>query len=231
MYCIYKPFLILFLLLLFSVAILAQSSGSDSLFIDKGVFQLGEITVLGEKLRDSLTSLSADRIESFNSVEVSRALNLLPGIALASVGPRNESVVYVRGFDLRQVPVFIDGIPVYVPYDGYVDLGRFTTFDLAAIHVDKGFSSVLYGPNTMGGAINLISRRPISKVAINGRAGILSGDGYRLNLNVGSNLKKFYLQAGLSQLKKNIILYPRISNPCDLSRARKEIILTGMTGK
>ena len=31
---------------------------------------------------------------------------------------RNEKTLTVRGFDSRQVPLFIDGIPVYVPYDG-----------------------------------------------------------------------------------------------------------------
>lgn len=77
-----------------------------------------------------------------------------------NVGPRNETGVFVRGFDLRQVPLFVDGIPVYVPYDGYADLRRFTTFDVSEIDVAKGFSSALYGPNTLGGAINVVSRRP-----------------------------------------------------------------------
>ena len=82
-------------------------------------------------------------------MDVSRALNLLPGVTLTTSGPRNESMVSIRGFDLRQVPVYMDGIPVYVQYDGYVHLARFTTFDLSAVDVSKGFSSVLYGPNSL----------------------------------------------------------------------------------
>ncbi len=128
-------------------------------------------------------------------------------MSIANVGPRNESVVYVRGFDLRQVPVFIDGVPVYVPYDGYVDMGRFTTFDLAEINVSKGFASILYGANTMGGAINLVSRKPVSKFEINGRAGVFSGDGYRWNVNAGSRFGKFFYQVGASQLKQEIISF------------------------
>ncbi len=38
-------------------------------------------------------------------------------------------MINVRGYDVRQVPLYIDGIPVYVPYDGYVDFSRFTTAD------------------------------------------------------------------------------------------------------
>jgi iron complex outermembrane receptor protein len=166
------------------------------------VFRLGEVTVLGRRNVDSVNTALSRRIEAFNRLDVGRALNLLPGVNLSTVGGRNESMVYVRGFDLRQVPVFVDGIPVYVPYDGYVDLARFTTFDLAEVSVAKGFSSVTYGPNTLGGAINLVSRRPQKPVEFDGRAGLLSGQGHRLNLNLGTNLGKFYLQGSASQLKQ-----------------------------
>ncbi|MGZ8220275.1 MAG: TonB-dependent receptor plug domain-containing protein, partial [Methylobacter sp.] len=46
------------------------------------------------------------------------------------MGARNERLIYIRGFNSRQVPLFMDGIPVYVPYDGNVDLNRFSTFDI-----------------------------------------------------------------------------------------------------
>lgn len=175
-----------------------QTASADS----ARVFSLGEVTVLGRRGVDSTNTAFSRQIEAFNRLDVGRALNVLPGVTLSSVGARNETMVYVRGFDLRQVPVFIDGIPVYVPYDGYVDLGRFTTFDLAEVNVAKGFSSVTYGPNTLGGAINLISRRPQKKLEFDGRAGLLSGQGHRLNLNLGSNLGRFYLQGSASQLKQ-----------------------------
>ncbi|REA63837.1 TonB-dependent receptor [Dyadobacter luteus] len=178
----------------------AQQS-TDTLAANR-TFQLGEVTISGLSGKDSSSVLSYQRIEKFNRNDLSNALNILPGVNIANVGPRNESVVYVRGFDLRQVPVFIDGVPVYVPYDGYVDMGRFTTFDLAEINVSKGFASILYGANTMGGAINLVSRKPVSKFEINGRAGVFSGEGYRWNVNAGSRFGKFFYQAGASQLKQ-----------------------------
>ncbi len=186
--------------LLSGITSFAQSP--DTLSGQNRVFQLGEVSVFGSPI-DSIASLSIRKIEQFNRVDLSNSLNLLPGITLASVGPRNESVVYVRGFDLRQVPVFMDGVPVYVPYDGYVDLGRFTPFDLAQIDVSKGFSSILYGANTMGGAINLVSRRPEKKLELDARVGVFSGDGIRWNVNAGSNLGRVYFQLGLSQLKQD----------------------------
>jgi iron complex outermembrane receptor protein len=91
---------------------------------------------------------------------VNEAAEVAPGVSLHRVGPRNEGMLYIRGFDLRQVPLFIDGIPVYVPYDGYVDLDRFVTDDLSEVRITKGLTSVLIGPNALGGAINLVTKRP-----------------------------------------------------------------------
>lgn len=166
------------------------------------LFTLGEVVVTTNLHNNINASLNATSIKTFAKNDVGKALNLLPGVTLSAVGPRNESMVYVRGFDLRQVPLLIDGIPVYVPYDGYVDLARFTTFDLSAVNVSKGYTSVIYGPNAMGGAINLISRRPVKKFEFDGASGWLSG-GYRTNINIGSNLGKFYIQAGASKIQRD----------------------------
>jgi iron complex outermembrane recepter protein len=169
------------------------------------MFTLGEVIIKTGKTSDTLNRLSAKAMEAQNKMEVSKALNLLSGVSLTVSGPRNESMVTVRGFDLRQVPVYMDGIPVYVPYDGYVDLARFTTFDLAAIDVSKGFSSVLYGPNSLGGAINLISRKPTKSLEYDGSLGGINTDGYRGNINIGSKLGDFYVQGGYSYLHRNSV--------------------------
>ena len=125
------------------------------------VFTLGTIDVHAERGTSPAVaerSLDAERIQQLDRNTVGDAVSVLPGVSLAR-NSRNEDMVYLRGFDARQVPVFLDGIPLYVPYDGYVDFGRFTTFDLAEIQVASGSASLLYGPNILGGAINLISRR------------------------------------------------------------------------
>ncbi|OXA94112.1 TonB-dependent receptor plug domain-containing protein [Flavobacterium hercynium] len=177
------------------------TSANDSLKASN-VFMLGEVIVTHHQNKDTLNRVTSAKMESQNRVDVSRALNMLPGVTLTASGPRNESMVSIRGFDLRQVPVYMDGIPVYVPYDGYIDLARFTTSDLAAIDVSKGFSSVLYGPNSLGGAINLISRKPSKKLEYDGTLGAINGNGYRGNINIGSKLGDFYVQGGYSYLDR-----------------------------
>ncbi len=167
------------------------------------VFQLGVVAVTAARRATPQERITAATMQAQERMDVSRALDLLPGITLTASGPRNESMISVRGFDLRQVPVYMDGIPVYVPYDGYVDLGRFTTFDLSAVDVSKGFSSVLYGPNSLGGAINLISRKPEKKFEVDGALGAIDANGYLGSINLGSRQRTFYVQGSLSFLHRD----------------------------
>ncbi len=191
--------LFLFANIFFASVAKAQTPVADT---GRHIFQLGQVTINGNK--DSLRSnkLNASSINLYNRLDVSHALSLLPGITLTSIGPRNESAVNVRGFDIHQVPIYLDGVPLYVPYDGYVDLARYTTFNISEIDVQKGYSSVLFGPNAEGGAINLVSRKPVNPFEVNALAGYLSG-GYRLNTNIGSNFGKFYYEFSAGQLKRN----------------------------
>ncbi|WP_397476029.1 TonB-dependent receptor plug domain-containing protein [Pusillimonas sp.] len=168
------------------------------------VFQLGSVVVKGAEsaaLEDEQV-MSSTQIERYDLNTVGEAVRVLPGVSV-SRNSRNEEMVYLRGFDPRQVPVFLDGIPLYVPYDGYVDYGRFTTFDLSQIRVAKGAASLLYGPNIMGGAINLVTRKPSKEFEGDVRIGYASGAERKAALNVGTNQGLWYLQAGASWLEAN----------------------------
>lgn len=183
----------------------AQQSGSKDDVEAAAPFVLGTVTVIGQREQagqmeqQSGTQVSRAEMRRFNRDNVGDALNLLSGVTL-STNSRNEKTVAIRGFDSRQVPLYIDGIPVYVPYDGYVDFNRFTTADLAAIQVAKGFSSVAYGANTLGGAINLVSRKPVARLEGDTSVGFGSGSERQASANVGTNQGLWYLQAGVSYI-------------------------------
>lgn len=172
-------------------------------------FQLGTIEIVGKRMQvgeidDSQVAsvVTQAQMRQFNRNTMGEALNLLSGVTLAT-NSRNEQTIAIRGFDARQAPLFIDGIPVYVPYDGYVDFNRFTTSDLASIQVAKGFSSVTYGPNTMGGAINLVSRAPSKALEADGHVGMGSGKDHQASANIGTNQGNWYFQGGASYLQSD----------------------------
>ena len=200
-------------------SVLAYSSVSAQESVLAAPFELGVITVtatkpqIGEIGESQVSSvITHDEMQRFNRDNVGDALNLLSGVTVSN-NSRNEKTIFLRGFDVRQAPLFIDGIPVYVPYDGYVDFNRFTTADLAAIQVAKGFSSVSYGPNTLGGAINLISRRPTSAFEGDVKVGFASGLEKQAAVNVGSNQGLWYLQAGASYLDSDYFPLSSDFNP------------------
>lgn len=179
------------------------------------VYTLGEIEVVakGEESKNtSIDKVYSDEMRLFDRNNLADTLNLLPGVTLSEAGARNEAMITLRGFDLKRAPIYQDGIPIYVPYDGYPDLARFTTFDLSEVVVSKGFTSVLYGPNTMGGAINMVSRRPVKELEMNVGGGYASGNSYHGFGNVGTNQGKWYLQLGGSYLNQD---YFHVSNSFD----------------
>ncbi len=185
----------LLFIILFSAGLL--SSQPDTLH--HGSFTLGEIEIIGIGVHRSMVPvdrLLEPAVKTTGRQSVAHALMRLPGIHFNHVGERNEARVYVRGFDVKRVPIYLDGIPIYVPYNGYPDLGRFLVNDISAIVVSKGYSSVLYGPNTMGGAINLVSRKPQDRFEGNAGISYASGNARQLFFNAGIRREQWYIQTG-----------------------------------
>jgi iron complex outermembrane receptor protein len=134
----------------------------SALYSADNVFNLGKIdvTAIGEAASSRTTVIDSQEIQDQERKTVVEALNLMPGTSIQNFGARNEQMIMIRGFDVKHAPLFIDGIPIAVPYDGYVDFSRFTTFDLSQIEVSKGLTSPLLGANTFAGAINLVTKKP-----------------------------------------------------------------------
>lgn len=127
-------------------------------------FALGQITVTARRPAETplgATSVGQAAIRAFGRATLDDAVALLPGVSAGTTGgARNERLVFVRGFDRFQVPLSVDGIRVYLPADNRLDFGRFLTFDLAEVQVAKGYVSVIDGPGALGGAVNLVTRKP-----------------------------------------------------------------------
>jgi iron complex outermembrane receptor protein len=175
-------------------------TGRDTL---SNIFELGRIAVTGKKMMPSFDNVSSETMDGENKTDVADALRTLPGLTAVNVGARNEANIYIRGFNSLQATMYLDGVPVYVPYDGNIDLARFTTFDLAEISVEKGAVSPLYGANTMGGVINIVTKKPTSLLDLSVKTGIKSGDGYLGALTAGTRLDHFYGTGTISILNQD----------------------------
>lgn len=171
-------------------------------------FTLGQIIVTAPTQSTptiSSSTLDADAMRLFQRASLDDAVKLMPGVSSSnSGGSRNERLINVRGFDRYQVPLSIDGIRVYLPADGRLDYGRFLTGDIAQVQVAKGYASVLDGPGAMGGAINLVTRKPVQPIEAEARGTLDLGRkgeyaGYNLFALLGTRQDKWYAQASYTR--------------------------------
>jgi iron complex outermembrane recepter protein len=144
-----------------------------------GIYTLGQLDMIGG------STITNEAMYTFNRNSLGQAVNILPGVtwlstgapSINSSGARAEGDIFVRGFDRFQVPLYIDGVRVYLPADNRIDMNRFLTPDLSEVQVAKGYVPVLNGPGGEGGAINLVSRKPTKEVELEGRVGaVFDGD-------------------------------------------------------
>jgi iron complex outermembrane receptor protein len=80
----------------------------------------------------------------------------------------SKSTVTMRGLDGKEqgrVLVLLDGVPMNKADGGSVNWNMLNTGEISRIEVVKGPGSSIYGGNAMGGAVNIITKEPIKKIA------------------------------------------------------------------
>lgn len=128
-------------------------------------YNLETVRIIGEVPAETIGSLS---IKKLDSEAQSAPLNLkdsmqnIGGISI-TVGTKDESNLRIRGFRKNEVLILVDGRPLNAGYFGGVDLQNMPVSDLKEIRILKGPVSSIYGSNTMGGVVNLISGQPSTR--------------------------------------------------------------------
>ena len=158
-------------------------------------YTLGEIVVIGEKAPlikkvTKTTTITAEELEAKNVKTVAEALTYVAGIRV-SIGRKNEPNVYIHGLDQSKILILIDGVPYYETKYGKLDLNAIPIDNIAKIKIEKGVSSVLYGPNALGGVINIITKKPVEKQAFDFLLERNDYETYRTSVALGRKLNKF----------------------------------------
>jgi iron complex outermembrane recepter protein len=168
------------------------------------------VTASAAALSPVSDSMDRTEVQNRNALTVKDAIDYLPGVSVDHKAPRNQSGISIGGFDMRQVPLYQDGVPQYVPFDGFVDLTRYLTNGVAEVQVAKGYSSPLLGPNLLGGVINLVTREPQRRLEGDAFTGTGSGNLLNSGLNAGSRWRKFFFQGSADRLQSTF--YPISGN-------------------
>lgn len=130
---------------------------------DKPVRITEEIRVVGKAPKDAplatVTTVVATDIAKLKPRDLADVVKYVPG-ALVTFGDKDTYSLKLRGIGSNRIALLVDGVPVYEPYFSTFDLKTVSAGGIDTLQVTKGPSSVLYGPNTLGGLVNVITRRP-----------------------------------------------------------------------
>jgi outer membrane cobalamin receptor len=184
-----------------SVNVLADEA--DSAKSELPVYYLGEVMVVGEKTQKSPTAISevtARTIESRGANTAGEALSSVPG-AWVSTGEKNSTEIMLRGFSSDQVLILVDGRPVNLPYYGDLDLTSLPVSNVSKIKIIKGPAASIYGANTMGGVVNIVTKRTTQKRTGDLLLSFSQANTWNSMLNFGSKVGKldFWFSTGKSR--------------------------------
>jgi iron complex outermembrane receptor protein len=88
--------------------------------------------------------------------------------------------IRVQGMEGRYTQLLADGLPLYGGQASSLGILQIAPTDLGQVEVIKGAASALYGPSALGGVINLVSRRPGTKLEAETLVNATSRNGHDL---------------------------------------------------
>jgi vitamin B12 transporter len=106
-------------------------------------------------------------------------LSIQPGVQLTSNGSyRSSSGVFLRGASSTQTVVLIDGVRIGSATSGAPDLSNIPLDRIERIEILRGAASALYGPDAVGGVIQIFTREPELQTKLSTAVG-MGSDGQR----------------------------------------------------
>jgi iron complex outermembrane receptor protein len=104
---------------------------------------------------------------------------------------RGEAQLALRGAEERQIAIILDGVPLTLGWDHRTDLSVIPMTAAQSIRLVRGMSSVLYGPNVLGGVVEIAmgSEPLVTLEPLQGALGVDQTGGYSVGLLSGARLE------------------------------------------
>lgn len=103
---------------------------------------------------------------------------------------RGEAQLALRGADERQIAILLDGVPLTLGWDHRTDLSVIPMTAAQTVRLVRGMSSVLHGPNVLGGVVEIgMGSAPAVRVEpLQAALGIDQIGGYSASMASGARL-------------------------------------------
>lgn len=215
-------------------AISAQASAQSAV--------LEEIVVTAQKrvenLQDvpvSVTAFSAANLESRSMFNLGNLSTFTPNVDInhgKGDGGSTNAAVFIRGVGQNDfifptdpgVGIYLDGVYIARSIGGMLDLS-----DVERIEVLRGPQGTLYGKNTIGGAINIVTGRPSGETS--GKVKVTFGERDRQDLEANINLplidNRLYAKLALAS-KNQDGFSERVGSDLDLGDTNVDALRVGL---
>lgn len=146
---------------------------------DSARYRFPEVTTEAARTLTSAGGAAAVEVsaESLGVTAAPSVEEILREIPLLHVrtNSRGEAEVSARGSESRQVAVLVDGVPITLAWDARADVSVVPATGIQSVTFVRGLSSMLYGPNVLGGILDArVGRsliqpdRPATEIAVGG---------------------------------------------------------------
>jgi len=107
----------------------------------------------------SATVITSEEMEQKMAVTVEDAIRDAPGVYVRRAGTIGSATsVRLRGADVNQTSVMIDGVKVNNSWSGFYDWANLMVDNVERVEIVRNPQSALYGSEAMGGVINIITK-------------------------------------------------------------------------
>ncbi len=179
------------------------ASAAESAAASAGAIE--EVIVTARKRQESLqetpisiTAFSEADLEQANMIDLRDIGKFTPGMSFTSygMGSAEAGAIFLRGIGQSDHMVTTDpGVGLYIDgvYMGRNQGAALDLLDLERVEVLRGPQGTLFGKNTIGGAVNVVSRKPSGEPG--GHLAATIGEDGRINLEASG---EFALSDGLA---------------------------------
>lgn len=180
-------------------AVRVQPDGTMTLALTMVVEILDEIVVTAAKVGSgdvqstpmAISTVSGTELISLATRSLDQAAPIVPSVTFTQNGTFGQ--LSIRGIGTNAVnagsdpssAIYLDGVYLARPAMAFADF-----LDLDRIEVLRGPQGTLYGRNAVGGAVNLVSRRPTNEFQSSARLTAGNFDEWRADARAGGPLKR-----------------------------------------
>jgi vitamin B12 transporter len=145
---------------------------------------LKDVVVTASRVATPITDVIADvsiidraTLERAGQASLRDVLAQQPGVQLVSNGSyRSSTSIFLRGATSSQTIVLVDGVRVGSATSGTASFENIPLARIERIEILRGAASALYGPDAVGGVIQIFTREPSDALELNANLG-LGSDG------------------------------------------------------